>query len=148
METPKPLPAFFVGKAVTNARKQEFMTRKYPLLNAELKKEDTRSIWYSRDHIAKLLEEIDSAKGSGIRIYFGAYEKGHDFEGQLCLVMNSTREKSDGVTTSQVNVYLEDEPDFAERSTTQRSVVFESGSGTKSIKDFNFGSPCPPRCNG
>ena len=121
------------------------MRRKYPVLSSELGRDDTQSIWYSREHIAKLLEEIDLANGDGLRVYFGTYEEGHEFEGQLCLLMNSTREKNVGGLISHVNVRLEDEPNFSDRSSLTRAFDLK-GASTK--KDFNFGSPCPPRCSG
>jgi len=138
-----PLPFFFVGKQVTDERKMNFITNKYPLLNNQLGREDTRSIWYTKEHIVKLLEEIEFAQGDGIRLYFSAYEQSHEFAGQLCLVMNVTRERNINGSISHVNVVLEDEPEFQERSTYERSISVNS-IGTK--KDYNFGSPCPPRC--
>lgn len=138
----KPLPYFFIGSSACNDRKSKYITEKHPQLCTLLGKEDTRSIWYTRDHIAKLLEEIDYLGGDGLRIYLGAYENGHEFEGQLCLVMNATREQSTGGVISHVDVLLEEEPDFTDRSTASRD--FEPT--TKKPKDYNFGSPCPPRC--
>ena len=137
-----PLPFFFVGKEVTEQRKINFTTHKHPVLTQQLGREDTRSIWYTREHIAKLLEEIDAAQGDGIRLYFGAYETGHEFAGQLCLVMNVTRERNVAGSISHINVVQEDEPSFATRSQQERSTNVLGGS----IKDYNFGSPCPPRC--
>lgn len=114
------------------------MTTKYPTLSERLGKDDTKSIWYSRDHVVKLLEEIDHANGDGLRLHFGAYEDGHEFaSGQLCLVMNVTRGKKD--------VILEEEADFPDRSKSEKG--FDPNAKVIS-KDFNFGSPCPPRCDG
>jgi len=142
--SPKQLPFFFVGKKITEARKKSFKQEKYPTLCKQLGKDDTQSIWYTREHISKLLEEIDRAGGDGIRLHFGAYEKGHEFEGQLCLVMNITRIKKTGKLQIRENLFLENEPDFGERSKSDRS---SNDSNTRIIKrDFNFGSPCPPRC--
>jgi hypothetical protein len=133
----KPLPFFFIGKETTEKRKKKFIETKHDKLSNALRKEDTKSIWYSRDHISKLLEEIDHANGDGLRLYFGAYEDGHEFAGQLCLVMNVTRGSRD--------VILEKEADFPERSKSEKS--FDPNAKLIS-KDFNFGSPCPPRCDG
>jgi hypothetical protein len=140
----KKLPFFFIGKATTEERKQNFMNQKYHLLCDALGKEDTQSIWYTREHFAKLLEEIDHANGDGIMLHFGTYEKGHEFEGQLCLVMNITRTTNKESDFRRVNVFLEEEPDFNERSQKTRSLGF---SNNLIKRDFNFGSPCPPRCH-
>jgi hypothetical protein len=146
MSTVKPLPAFFVGKSITNTRKTNYETDKLGILTTALGKGDTKNIWYTRNHIADLLDEIDSAGGDGLRIYFGAYEEGHDFEGQLCLVMNVTREGMKNNVTTHENVYLEDEPDYEDRLNAERDAGINSPiPGGK--RDFNFGSPCPPRCD-
>lgn len=138
-QTSKSLPFFFVGKTITDTRKSNFATTKHSILSAALGREDTLSIWYTREHIAKLLEEIDLAGGDGLRVYLGAYESEHEFSGQLCLVMNATREQTISGEARHVDVILENEPNF-----TTRSAKVEA-SGTKT-KDYNFGSPCPPRC--
>lgn len=142
MTTSKPLPIFFVGKDITTQRKDRFMSDKYPALCNALGKEDTRSIWYSREHLQRLLDEIDHANGNGLRIHLGMYESGHEFAGQLCFVMNVTRRI--GETGGTVDVILEEEPDFPERSILERST---DPTGRTTRKDLNFGSPCPPRCN-
>lgn len=142
----KKLPFFFIGKKVTEQRKENFKKLKYPVLCKQLGKEDTQSVWYTREHILKLLEEIDHVEGDGIRLHFGAYEKGHPFEGQMCLVMNVTRTKQQGKLQKRENIFIEDECDFEERSKSDRS--FNDSEPSKIKRDFNFGSPCPPRCEG
>lgn len=138
----KDLPFFYVGKAITDNRKEKFKREKYESLCEKLGKQDTQSIWYSRQHISTLLEEIDHAGGDGIRLHFGAYEDDHDYEGQLCLVMNITRSSSG----SRKDIILEEESDFKDRSSINRG---NNGNNVNQIRrDFNFGFPCPPRCNG
>ncbi len=141
MENSKKLPFFYVGKATTDSRKENFIRSKYPLLCEGLGKQDTQSIWYSRNHILALLEEIEHAGGDGLRLHFGAYEEGHEFEGQLCLVMNVTRYSNE----KRVDVIVENEADFDDRSKATRST---DGTDHQIPRDFNFGSPCPPRCDG
>ncbi|MEM6722188.1 MAG: hypothetical protein AAF611_22870 [Bacteroidota bacterium] len=140
----KKLPFFFVGKVIAEKRKENFKKQKYPILCKQLGKNDTQSIWYTREHILKLLEEIDHVKGDGIRLHFGAYENGHPFEGQLCLVMNVTKVKKEGEHKKREDLSIEDEPDFNERSKAMRQSDIKKSIGIK--RDFNFGSPCPPRC--
>lgn len=142
--SPKKLPFFFIGKSTTDKRKENFKKQKYPVLCNQLRKNDTLSIWYSREHISKLLEEIDNVNGDGIRLHFGAYESGHEFEGQLCLVMNVTRVNTNKNSQIREDINLEDEPDFKERSQFNR--VFDQ-KNEPIFRDFNFGSPCPPRCH-
>ncbi|MGG8497141.1 hypothetical protein ACQY1Q_12045 [Tenacibaculum sp. TC6] len=142
--TLKKLPFFFIGKKVTEERKENFKKLKHPILCKQLGREDTQSVWYTREHISKLLEEIDHAGGDGIRLHFGAYEKGHPLEGQLCLVMNVTRIKKQGKSQKRVNIFLEEELDYEERSKSDRFIKDSDPNVIK--RDFNFGSPCPPRC--
>ncbi len=59
-------------------------------------KEDTKSIWYSKEHIEILLEEIRVWKADGLRIYLGEYEEAAIAPGQLCLLMVLTRKTADG----------------------------------------------------
>ncbi len=145
----KPLPFFFVGKAITEDRIGNYATQKHPLLSQAIGKPDTKSIWYSKEHLIKLLEEIEYAGGDGIRINFGMYEKGHEFQGQLCLVMNTTREQIVGNNTYHANVILENETNYTERSTLPKDIIVFPGDDLTSMgkKDFNYGSPCPPLCD-
>jgi len=139
-----PIPFFFVGKEITNQRIELFLNGKHQLLTADLGRMDTKSVWYSKEHIEKLLEEIETAGGDGLRICLGTYESTHEFAGQLCLLMVSTKENTISDTPAHINHYLEDQPDYADRSALPRGDAFK-GKGTK--RDFNFGSPCPPRCD-
>ncbi len=139
---PKPLPWFFAGEAVALERTDLFKNNKLNVLTNALGKPDTQSIWYSREHIAKLLEEIDHAGGDGLRIYFGMYEASHpNFSGQLCLMMSATRAVQQGENIIHQKVILENEPDFINRSSLPRDISFTGERG------FNFGSPCPPICD-
>jgi hypothetical protein len=144
--TVKPLPFFYVGKQMSKERITRFKNQKHNLLSQALGKPDTRSIWYSKEHFTKLLEEIDFAGGDGIRIQFGMYEAGHEFEGQTCLLFNTTRESIIGTVISHVNVVLENEPDYLDRSSLPREIISFPGGQIGDIRDFNLGSPCPPSC--
>lgn len=144
----KPLPFFYVGQQVTADRITNFKNEKHNLLSQALGKPDTKSIWYSKEHFTKLLEEIEYAEGDGIRIQFGMYEEGHDYEGQLCLLFNVTRDNTVNNIVSHTNVVLENEPDFEDRSALPREIIiFPGDAPVGDIRDFNLGSPCPPRCD-
>lgn len=146
-ETARPLPPFYIGKQLTRQRIDKYINEKHGILSEEIDKEDTKSIWYSRDHFATLLEEIDAAGGDGIRIFFGAYEDGHEFAGQLCLLFNSTREIIVNGSIVHANVYLENELDYSARTAQSRDFIIHPIDGLKpKDRDFNFGQPCPPRC--
>lgn len=146
--TVKPLPFFYVGKQLTTERTTRFKDQKHNLLSQALGKPDTRSVWYSKEHFTKLLEEIEFAGGDGIRIQFGVYETGHDYAGQTCLLFNTTRERLVGNVVTHVNVVLENEADYPERSSLPREIIEFPGGSIGGIKDFNLGSPCPPSCEG
>lgn len=143
----KPLPFFYVGHQLSTERTTRFKDQKHNLLSTALGKPDTRSIWYSKEHFTKLLEEIDFANGDGIRIQFGMYEAGHDYAGQTCLLFNTTRQRITGGVVGHVNVILEDEADFPDRSALPREIIEFPGGSIGIVKDFNLGSPCPPSCD-
>src|SRR5687768_14057983 len=92
-----PLPAIFIGTEKVNQRVDLYLENKRPLLSQALStggttREETRSVWYSKEHIETLLSEIALMNGDGIRIHFGAYENDNDLApGQLCLLMMITR---------------------------------------------------------
>ncbi len=139
-----PLPYFFISQDVVEKRVANFVENKHSVLTEALGKMDTKNIWYSLDHIEKLLQEIKLVNGDGLRIFFGMYEPTHRFAGQLCLVMNPTRPNAKG---GHDNVILENEPDFEKRSTFERSVRFPKGDDPSVVWGYNYGSPCPPSCD-
>jgi hypothetical protein len=140
--TAKPLPWFFIGEKLTTDRIELFRENKHNLLSQSLGKQDTLSIWYSREHIAMLLDEIDHAGGDGLRVYLGMYENSHSsFPGQLCLLMATTRAVQIGDRIIHEKVDLEKESDFSQRSTLPKDLNLSDK------RDFNFGSPCPPLCD-
>lgn len=147
--TPKPLPFFYIGKDITVERINNYITQKHPILSLAIGKPDTKSIWYPKEYIVKLLEEIELASGDGIRIHLGMYEASHEFSGQICLLINSTRSEKTGAGVTQNNVILENEENFQERACLPRgTVILPDGPSTDGYKkDFNYGSPCPPRCD-
>ncbi|SEO51039.1 hypothetical protein [Mucilaginibacter sp. OK283] len=149
MGTNKPLPFFFISQELADQRTSAFLNEKNNLLSNAIGKPDTRSIWYSRDHIAGLLEEIDFAGGDGLRIFLGMYEATHpNFANQLCLIMNPTRAVQAGEFTIHENVILENEPEFLTRSAMARGGELPLGENLfNPQKGFNLGSPCPPICD-
>jgi hypothetical protein len=142
----KPLPPIFISQETVDKRKALFSAKKLPLLAGDLGRPDTQSIWYTREHVASLLAEIDYYGGDGLRIFFGAYEEGHQYEGQLCLVMNPTRAVGTG-SASHKEVVAENEPDFAARSSQARDFQFSEDLDDTYPKGYNYGSPCPPLCD-
>lgn len=144
----KPLPFFYIGKGLTEERVGLYQGVKLSLLSEAIEKADTKNIWYSREHISKLLEEIDYAGGDGVRVYFGSYESSHEYAGQTCLVMNVTREENNNGQLVHRDVIVENEADFENRSSVPRDIILFHGDECESVRrDFNYGSPCPPRCD-
>lgn len=129
-----PLPFFFVGKTLTNQRISNFLATKHAILSEGLGKTDTKSVWYTRDHIAQLLEEMNRSGADGLRVYFGAYGENETYSGQLCLLMVMTEPK--GQTGGHKDITIEDAADFQARSIDENRT-----------RDFNVGSPCPPICD-
>jgi hypothetical protein len=155
-QTVKPLPDIFIGKELLDSRVARYLTRKHPVLSKQLSgdgpyREDTRSVWYTREHVESWLEEIRHLNADGMRVYFGAYgdnEEGRP-PGQLCLLMVMTR--SDGSGRLHGDIILEDESDFEARLQGARSKALDPGAGilsqTSIPKEYNYGAPCPPICN-
>lgn len=159
-----PLPEIFVGKEVINQRVRNFLQSKHPILSQALSeagapREETRSIWYSRDHIATWVDEMDLMEADGMRVYLGAYgEEEAPAPGQLCLLMVLTRAASDG--NVHADIILEDETGYDQRQQTARKRSMENGltqggltggdlfAGAGLPREYNYGSPCPPVCNG
>lgn len=154
----KELPSFFVGKEIAKKRIQYFMDSKYPLLTENNSKTETRSIWYSFEHIKALYEELDYLNASGLRIYFGAYlepdiedenevvlidaETHSGVAGQLSLLMVPTEAYIAGNNEPRhTDLIVEDKPDFTDRliGLTLEEFILAN-------KTHNAGSPCPPAC--
>lgn len=129
----KPIPFFYVGTAITNDRVSRFSKNKHVLLSEKLGKPETKAVWYTKEHIAQLLQEMDHAGADGLRIYLGEYGEKENYGGQLCLLMVMTKDEQG--TGVQSDITIEDAPDFQARSIDD-----------KKSRDFNVGSPCPPIC--
>jgi hypothetical protein len=151
-ETLQPLPAIFVGKDKINTRVKLYQQNKHPLLsealsNGGVPRQDTKSIWYSREHVETWLNEMNQMDASGIRIYFGAYEAEAELAaGQLCLLMVLTRAGANA--NSHKDIILENEPDFEGRLqlAQSRAIETETGLPAGTPREYNYGSPCPPIC--
>ncbi len=130
----RPLPFFYVGKKLTRERILRYAKNKHILLSEKLGKPDTKSVWYTKEHITQLLEEMNHAGADGLRIYLGEYGENDNYSGQSCLLMVMT--KPDSQSGGHIDITIEDAPDFSARS-------FDNNTP----KDFNVGSPCPPICN-
>jgi hypothetical protein len=149
-----PLPPIFVGKDIINQRVKLFMQNKHPLLSEALTaggtpREETRTIWYSKEHVATWLNEMELMNADGMRVYFGAYGNEENRPvGQMCLLMVLTRAGADG--QSHKDIILEREPDFDTRvqAGLSRSRSFGDGNDEGKPREYNYGAPCPPICAG
>lgn len=148
----KPLPAIFIGKEKISQRIKLFQQRKHALLSEEMSsygqpRQETKSIWYSKEHLETLLAEMSLTNADGMRVYFGAYEaEAGMLADQLCLLMVLTRPGSGSNTHN--DIILEREPDFADRKQqlTARSIDIEPGDADGRPREYNYGAPCPPIC--
>jgi hypothetical protein len=150
------LPYFFVGQEIARKRIANFMNSTYPLLTQNSRAE-TKSIWYSFDHIKALYEELDYLGASGLRIYLGAYLPSNTEDenaivtedavkhaavaGQISLLMVPTIPYTAANSESRhTDLIIEDLPDFEDRLMGLTLEEFLS------TKPNNAGSPCPPAC--
>ncbi|HMK26485.1 MAG TPA: hypothetical protein VK483_10685 [Chitinophagaceae bacterium] len=143
----KPLPLIFEPVETVNKRVTLYLENKYPLLNTQIKanddsREETRWVWYSKEHIQTWLSEMEDLNADGMRIYFGEkeIEEGDEANtnaqkakasGQLCLLMILTRPGS--FDNSHINIIYENESDYVERK-----ALYDNS------RQFNFGGYCPP----
>ncbi len=147
-----PLPDIFIGSEKVYERANLYLDNKRPLLTQALNegggyKEETKSVWYSKEHIETWLAEINLMDADGMRIYFGAYEHNSELApDQLCLVMMLTRPKQNG--QGHEDIIYENEPGFDGRAQITQSRSFNTSTfdseGTP--RPFNYGAPCPPIC--
>ena len=62
-EQAQPLPAIFIGTDAVQQKVEKYQIEKYPLLKESqllkgVNRTETKSIWYSKEHIETLLSEI------------------------------------------------------------------------------------------
>jgi len=140
----RPLPFFFIGRQAASERILEFQNTKHPLLTNAIGKQDTKSIWYSFQHIEEMYKELVYLNSDGLRLYLGAYDENHpDFANQLCIIMVPTFLNT---SLKHEDIILEELPDFAKRIDNTLENAKEIPDLFKVYKDFNYGSPCPPVC--
>lgn len=148
-QSAQPLPDIFIGTENVHTMVEKYQTEKYPLLQSAqtakgIGRHETKSVWYSKEHIQTLLTEMDLMNANGMRIYFGAYKEDHPLApGQQCLLMMLTKATASG----NADIIYENEPGFEERRNAgiinSRSIIPEE---QQTPKPFNYGSPCPPIC--
>jgi hypothetical protein len=151
--TVKPLPDIFCGKDLITNRINNYKNQKHPLLNQQLStngvaRQDTRSIWYTRQHVETWLDEMNYYNADGMRVYFGAYGEGEEGRppGQLCLLFVLTRATANG---GHKDIILEQEPDFEMRLQSVQNLAHEEDSFGVAFRpnEYNYGAPCPPVCD-
>lgn len=143
-----PLPRIFIDKGTLRRRVNLFLQNKHRILSQAMSSQDvqrveTRSIWYSKDHVQSWLDEMNLMGADGMRVYLGTYEEGMS-AGQLCLLMVLTRLGEDDQT--HWDIILEDEPGFQERLDASRAITLDEPGEEECGKQYNYGSPCPPIC--
>jgi hypothetical protein len=143
----RPLPFFYVGKQEASQRIQKFLDDKHPLLTDAIGKTDTKSVWYSFQHIEELYKELVYLNADGLRLYYGAYDSQHEYSNQLCILMVPTFLNS---SMKHEDLILENSDDFIERLGGEENIgnTEEITELIAKYKEFNYGSPCPPVCPG
>jgi hypothetical protein len=102
----------FIGKYVANERIRRFLAKR-SLKSTNIDHDITLSIWYSKEFIESIMQEMEHYGYDGLRFYFGTYEEDHpDYPNQNCLVIIPTR-FIEGDTHE--DIILEDQADFAAR---------------------------------
>lgn len=146
----QPLPDIFIGTEKVKTMAEKYISEKYPLLQAAQKakgtnRDETKSVWYSKEHVQTWLAEMELMNANGMRVYFGAYDEAHHIApGQQCLVVMLTRPSADGI--GNTDIVYENEPGFEERENASPNSKAISFDDEPTPKPFNYGSPCPPIC--
>jgi hypothetical protein len=149
----KPLPFIIEPLETVNKRVGLYLENKHAQLTSQLKttdanREETRWVWYSKEHVQTWLTEMEDLNADGMRIYFGEKEveagdesnlnnQAAKASGQLCLLMVLTRAGS--FDNSHINIIYENEPDFNSRKALYDQMKLAGGN-----RQFNFGGYCPP----
>jgi hypothetical protein len=98
-----------------------------------LEKEDSLSVWFTLEEIQQFLALAKENGGDGVRLYFGAYDKGYEtqpmYAGRQTVVLVATKEKDSVHGTVNKDIYINTE-------------------NGPSILAYNMGKLCPPACLG
>lgn len=148
-----PLPEIFIGKTLVNQRILNYQENKHGILSNALAiatsttaKPETKSIWYSKEHVQTWLDEMNLMNADGIRFYFAAYGVEEDVAqaGQLCLVAVLTSLDNN----NHKDIIYEDAACYGERllATNSRDLNLDDVFDKEKPKEFNYGSLCPPAC--
>jgi hypothetical protein len=139
---PKPLPGNFIPKEEASRLIANFQQGgKMRLLSIFNEKAETKSIHYTREFIENILEEMNTAQATGLRLYFGNFAetdsnpKDPNKQDRRLMAIFVMTQDIDGIET---DIFLEDAPDFAARLENTPTI------GTT----FDHGKPCPPDCGG
>jgi hypothetical protein len=127
-----PLPPSFIPYQTGEERINRFLNSRHQAMSANAGREDTRSIWYTLEHIKKIYEELQLQDADGMRVYFGVYGDQEEYPGQTCLIMRPTHGNANG---ESIDIKMETTSNFADRLDLYNK-----------SKDMNLGRPCPPRC--
>lgn len=94
-------------------------------------KEDSLSVWYSREELEEFLTRSKENGADGIRFYFAAYPADYseipEYAGRQTMVMVATRSRRDESGVSNKDIYIQD------------------GKATR-ILAYNTAYLCPPFC--
>jgi hypothetical protein len=125
-----------VGKVV-NTKHVDTVIRNYKqerwIHNSNrLGKEDSLSVWYSVEELEEFLQTVKSHGGTGIKMYFGAYDKDYTeqplYAGRQTVVLVATKQKE------------------TENGGEVRKDIYINSEKGNTILAYNAGSICPPFC--
>jgi hypothetical protein len=135
---PKSLPFIFVNKTEVSKRVNNYKTQKQGMLTEKMNgKEETRSIWYSREHLEEIMRELYYLNADGVRLYFAAYDPEHELYGsQLSLVFVPTYLTEEN---KHRDIIIEDEENYTARKAMKQT-------GFDANKGLDFGALCKPDC--
>lgn len=148
----QPIPEYFVGRETVNRRVKKFMAGKRQLLTNDmnangLSSEESKHVWYPKEYIEVLVDELQHYGGNGVRIYFGEYENDimEAAPGQLGLLLVLTREEDDGKIH---DILFEEQEDYSLRIGNFKSKGIDLSQSYVNGKprEFNAMLPCPPLC--
>lgn len=137
---PLPKPKSLIPKDQCEIQIKRYRYEKWGLLSGSINKDETKCIWYSKDQIRELWEEmayqetIESKKVTGVRVYLATFPNNHlEYPDQINLVFVLTKLDEDG---NNADFFIEEQTGYQSRPDPTVSGI-----------NLDHGIPCPPDCD-
>jgi hypothetical protein len=123
---------YYIKKEIANQRIINYRQNKLSLLAYSTDRQNTQSIWYSKQYVENMIEAINYTNASGVRIYFGHYAV-EDWEdslktgvpkNQICLVFTLTQQNEN--MQNHQDMILEESENFSDTLEMVQNEAYET----------------------